>query len=272
MIVTTLFASAVVWGHPGIDEQIADVTRQISKTPQDASLFINRGELHRIHRDWNLAARDFNAAKRINPRRAVTDFHIARLWLERSKPRKALRHVDRYLVGNPDGLVGHIVRGQALASLGRHRDAATSYTRAIDGVVEGRPRPDDYLERARALQAAGPRYHDEALRGLDEGIQRLGAPITLLHLAIELELELGRTDAALERLDRIADGASRKERWLTEQADILVDANRPAEAQVAYQNAMLAIEGLPQQRRHNSATQRLEQRIREALLRLDETE
>lgn len=272
LVTLALFSSAVVLAHPGIDEQIVDVSLQITKTPNDASLFIKRGELHRIHREWNLAARDFNSATRIEPQRAVTDFHIARLWLDRGKPRKALRHVDRYLQKKPKGVVGHIVRGQALATLGHHRGAADAYTRAIDGVVEGRPRPDDYLERARALQAAGPRYRDEAIRGLDEGIERLGAPITLLRLAIELELEADRFDAALARLDRIASGATRKERWLTEQADILVIANRPSEALSTYRAALIAIEGLPQQRRYNNATQRLEQQIREALLRLDGTE
>lgn len=264
-----MLASAVVCAHPGIDEQIADVTLRMRKTPNDPSLFIKRGELHRIHQDWELAARDFNSAKRIEPQRAITDFHIARLWLERGKPKKALRHVDRYLQRTPDGLAGHIVRGRALETLGRHRSAADAYTRAIDGIVEGHPRPDDYLERARALQAAGHGYRDEAIRGLDEGIVRLGSPITLLRLAIELELEAGRIDAALARLDLIADGAARKERWLTERADILVGANRTAEALDAYRAAMTAVESLPQQRRNNNATLRLEQRIREALLRLD---
>ena len=58
-----VFAVAMVscllaWGHPGIDEQITDLTELIANEPENATLFLRRGELHRIHRNWDKATAD----------------------------------------------------------------------------------------------------------------------------------------------------------------------------------------------------------------------
>src|SRR2546429_3108060 len=54
--------------------------------------------------------------------------------------------------------------------------------------------------RDRALAAEGGDHLDEALRGLDEGIKRLGPIVTLEFYAIDLELAHKRYDSALESL------------------------------------------------------------------------
>ena len=255
--------------HPGIDQQIADVTAAIEAAPADASLRIKRGELHRIHRDWDLARRDFDAAAKLAPEDPIVEFHRARLELDVDQPKAALKRIGRYLSLAPAaGPRAPVVHARTLVALGRHRAAADAYTRAIEGSREGRPSPDDYLERARALRAAGKKHRDEALRGLDEGIERLGGPITLRRLEIEIEIESGRVDDALARLGRIADGAGRKERWHAERGDILAAASRNREALDAYSAAIEAIEALPASRRNNNATVRLETRVRDSIAKL----
>ena len=54
--------------------------------------------------------------------------------------------------------------------------------------------------RDRALAAESGDHLDEALRGLDEGIKRLGPIVTLELYAIDLELAHKRYDSALESL------------------------------------------------------------------------
>ena len=117
----------------------------------------------------------------------------------------------------------------------------------------------------------GVEHIDVALQGLDEGLERLGQPITLLLYAIDLELELGRHDAALARLDRIASRADRKETWLVRRGEILEQAGRPAEARAAYVAAIEAVQALPATRRGTRAVSRLQTRAEEALTRLDAT-
>ena len=118
---------------------------------------------------------------------------------------------------------------------------------------------------------AGIEHIDVALQGLDEGLERLGQPITLQLYAIDLELELGRHDAALARLDRIASRADRKETWLVRRGEILEQAGRPAEARAAYVAAIEAVQALPATRRGTRAVSRLQTRAEEALARLDAT-
>jgi tetratricopeptide (TPR) repeat protein len=256
------------WAHPGIDEQIADVTRRIEATPGDATLFMRRGELHRIHRDWNAAAADYARARALDPKLAAVDLCEGSMLLDAGRHREAKKMMDRFLARVPEHSTGHGVRARALARLGRHLEAAADFTRAIELARDDRPGPDYYLERARALAAAGAPHLPEAIRGLDEGIQRLGRPVTLELLAIELELELERWDSALARVDRIAEHAARKETWLVRKGEILERASRPALAREAYSATLAAIETLPPSRRRNRAVERLEQQAREALERL----
>ena len=49
-----------VYAHEGLHEQIAAITAKIKRDPKNASLYLQRGELHRLHRDWGLAAADFS--------------------------------------------------------------------------------------------------------------------------------------------------------------------------------------------------------------------
>ena len=48
--------------------------------------------------------------------------------------------------------------------------------------------------------ASGDEHLPEALEGLDQGLERLGPLVTLLSLCVDIEVALGRIDAALVRL------------------------------------------------------------------------
>ena len=55
-----LCASALtVLPHGMLDAQIADATRAIAADPGNGQLYVRRGELHRLHRDWPQALADF---------------------------------------------------------------------------------------------------------------------------------------------------------------------------------------------------------------------
>jgi len=124
-----------------------------------------------------------------------------------------------------------------------------------------------YIERAQTLAAAGIEFRDEALRGLDEGMEKLGPLITLQLAALDLELAQKRYDRALARLERIAAGSPRKETWLARRGEIMEQAGRKTEAHESYAAALAAIETLPPHRRRVKATTEMETRLRAALRR-----
>lgn len=265
-----LVGRSPVLAHLPIDEQIADITARIAAAPADASLYLRRGELHRIHGDRGEAMADCDRSRRMDPGLAAAELCLARTLLDAGEAGRSLGHLDRFLKARRTSVEGWMTRGRAESHLGRHLEAAGDFTRALAQYDLGHrlPEPDCYLERARELAAAGSPHLDEAVRGLDEGVQRLGPIVSLQLPAIDLELELGRYDAALARLDTIAARAPRREGWLARRATILEKAGRTAEARVACTEALAAIAALPPARRSVAAMRELEQSLNATLGRL----
>lgn len=253
--------------HSDLDQQIAGLTGRIEREPGSAVLYFRRGELHRAHRDWPAALADYDRAARLDPGLAAVDLARATVAIETGAPQTALAAVERFLARQPDHAEGRALRARVLAALGRPLEAAEDWRRAI--AASNSPRPDLYLDRARAL-ASDERKMDEAVATLDEGLRRLGSVVTLDLAAMDLELHQRRYEAALARLDRLAAASPRKELWLVRRGEILEHAGRLAEARAAYAAALRAMAILPEPRRQTRAIEDLEARARTALNRLGE--
>jgi tetratricopeptide (TPR) repeat protein len=255
--------------HGPIDEQIAALTGQIQQDSQNAALYLRRGELHSHHRDWEGALADYDRAAQLDPNLAAVDLARGKTLLQAGRFDQAKTPLDRFLVTHPRHAEALASRARVLAKLGQRLPAAEDYARAIaarEGL--GHPNPEYYVERARVLAAKGGEHVDAALRGLDEGLAKLG-PLTTLQLeAIALELHRKRYDAALARLETIAAQSTRQELWLARRGEILVHAGRAAQARLAYEQALAAMESLPARHRRTRAVTELEAQIRAALARL----
>jgi predicted RNA polymerase sigma factor len=127
------------------------------------------------------------------------------------------------------------------------------------------PRPETYRERARMILESEKPDRVRALAGLDQGIARLGPIISLVLPAVELEVELGRHEAALARLDDLEPQFDLRSPLLARRAEILMKAGRVMEAHATYTEALSELEDLSEQRRNSVRIRELEQRIRTAL-------
>ena len=249
--------------HGDLHEQIHHVTEQIAKDPKNSELYLRRGELRRMHQEWDLAQADYDQAVALNPSLAIVDFTRGRMFLEANWPHSAKICLDRFLLRNTNHVEGFIARARTLVKLEKPLDAARDFTTAIRYAPEGRP--ELYIERAEALASAGDKHYAEALRGLDEGVERLGSLVTIQLHAIDLELKLKQFDAALARLEKIAAQSPRKETWLARRGEILLQAGRREESRAAYEQALKALDTLPPGRRNVPAMNELERRIKAAL-------
>ncbi|HKC25956.1 MAG TPA: tetratricopeptide repeat protein, partial [Thermoanaerobaculia bacterium] len=258
-----LLAAPVLYAHGDVHDQIAALTLRLRAEPRNAELLLKRGELHRVHGDVEAALADFRAASAIDPSLEAVDLCAARALLEGKRPTEAAARIERVLARRPGDPEALLIRARAAAALGETERAAQLYPRALD--VAPRPDPDLYVETARALEAAGKGV--DALATLERGLARLGAAPSLELAALELELSLARTDAALARLDRLASSSPRPERWLLRRAEILERGGRRAEARAAFGEALRAIEALPLRIRGTRAAAALEASIRAGLSR-----
>ena len=252
--------SVPVRAHEGLHEQIVAVTAKIKRDPKNASLYLQRGELHRHHREWSLAAADYDRAVRLQPSLIVVDLARGKMLFESRRFQQARFVLDRFLRHQPESIEGWVTRARVHAAIGTRVEATRDFTQAI--ALTATPDPELYLERAHVLANDNL---EEALRGLDEGIKRVGPVVTLHLAAIDLELRRKHFDGALSRLDIIIAQSERKETWLVRRGEILRSAGRIEEARATFKSALVAIEGLPPGRRHTRAITALELRARSGL-------
>ncbi|HEV8701324.1 MAG TPA: hypothetical protein VGV60_08635 [Candidatus Polarisedimenticolia bacterium] len=109
-LLACLALSPPAQAHEAIERQIADLNARIAAHPQEAALYLMRGELHREHADWNAAARDYQRARDIDPGLDAVDLGFGRLRLDTGRPAPAIG-LARLAV--PTGHAGPRARGRS---------------------------------------------------------------------------------------------------------------------------------------------------------------
>jgi tetratricopeptide (TPR) repeat protein len=246
-----------------LHELIVELTRQLKREPRNASLYLKRGEAHRLHKDWDEALSDYNRAESLDPKLDAVNYGRGMLYFDRGKFEQAKQWLDRFVAAHPNDADALMTRARLMVKLSQRLAAVKDYTRALEQMPK--PKPEYYIERAEVLLAEGANYKEEVIRGIDEGLSRLGSIVTLELFALEIETSLKRYDAALVRIERLEKQTPRKEVWLVRRGEILAAAGRTEEARQAFQAALAAIDSLPSYHRRTRATLLLEERARTAL-------
>jgi predicted Zn-dependent protease len=259
------FGTGRAAAHGDLHDQIADVTRQIARSPGDARLYVKRGELNRFHGEREAALADYDRAARLDPMLAEVDLGRGKTLLEAGRPGQARVALGRFLARRPDHADARLSLARALVRLRLTTEADAEYAEAIRLV--GRPRPDLYFERATALAEAG--RVDAGVRVVDEGVARLGPLAALEDLAVSLERRRRNYDGALTRLDRLSAGKARREAFFARRGEILLEAGRPGEARASLLAARDSIESLPARLRKTRAILKLEREVASSLDRLE---
>lgn len=252
-----------VVAHGDLQVQIEAVSALIARNSGSAELYLKRADLRRIHEEWNAALSDYRAAERLSPSLIGIALGRGQLWLAREDYSKARHELDKVIVAVPNHVEALVSRARALVGLRKGQAAAADFSRAI--AVAQQPEPEWYLERAQALSSLDKPSWDDALAGLDEGLQRFGLLPTLGLYAVELEQARGHLDAALARLEQLRANASRQETWWERIGDVQARAGRSAQAQEAYVKARQACSELPARLRETASVHALELRLVEKL-------
>lgn len=270
-------------------ELIGSLTDLIGRTGGSPAILYRRGKLYHAELRFPEAAADFDKAARWladDPYSAPSDPQVhaelkrvqlwrARAWLAAGKPETALAAIESYAEKFPEYPLAGLEKARILVALGRIDEGMDLFDSTLATMPN--PTPDLYIERARLLldsagKPASPAALDRVIAGLDEGLGRLGSPVTLDIEAITVETGAGRLEAALARVERRAAAGGRNDSWLEWQGRLLEMLGRESEAAGAYQAALTVIAALKPSRREAPATRELEERIRGRLVALGVTD
>jgi len=267
MFAILAFAPAAARGHGELLIQIVNVTQRIkAATNNPAALYVERGELHRQHREWDAAESDYARAARLDSTLAEVDFCRAKMLDDSGQGAAAEALFGHVIARDPAHAEAFIGRARARMKLGRLEQAISDYQRGLD--LHADPKVEYFLELERAFEEQG--QPQDALKTLDQGMARLGSNIPLQSQAIELELTRTNIESALLRLDSIIGQSARKERWLARRGEILAKAGRIGEARSAYNSVLTAISVLPWRIQQSPPMQDLAAQIQCALAHLAE--
>lgn len=254
-----------VLAHGDLHEQILGLTQRIQTNSSNADLWLRRADLFRNHGELAKAADDTETALKLRPGWAVAQLERARIQFDAGQFATAADSATKSLRDNPANSDALVLRARSRVQIGQLSEAVEDFNRVLTLANGPQPLPDLYLERARALAALG--HIAEAIRGLDEGTSRLGETPSLILPALEYERSLGDFAAALKRVER-----SRlcfpAESFLTLRGEVLLQADRPSEAQMDFLAALAAIENYPPARLELQQTQELKSRLNHGLQRL----
>ena len=248
--------------HGDLHDAIAGVSHAIAGAPGDASLFLRRAELHRLHRDFAAAEADYAKAAELQPNLAEVQFGLASLRLAQGRPQAALHLLDDFLAASSRHPEGYALRAELLEKQGAWKKADADLAAAVASSTE----PHYATKRAQLLERHGE--PEAAIRCLDEASRAHGRVPLLEQQALELEERAGKTEAVLHRLDDLIVREPRSDIWLARKARALASWGRAEDATLAWREAAAAFAKIPLEKRNLAINRELAAEIEANQVRL----
>lgn len=252
--------------HGDLHEQIQQKTIEITKDPQNAQLYFERGELYRQHSESLKAVTDYKKGLQIDPDYIYFELGLSRAFYDLKDINSGLIHIQKFLNRNQNHVMGLRVRADFYILDNRPELAVEDYIKVLN--IADNPFPKNYKDVSNAYMLMDHSNYRLANEWLDSGLKLLGPVITLQQMAIENSLLAKDYQNALERTDWIIGILDRKEEWHFKKAKICESAGDPDQAMINYKACASAIYQLPFRIRQKSATKKLIIRTDQALARL----
>jgi len=206
-LLLTLALAPTALAHGNLSDRIAILGDQIKSHPQVAALYAERADLLAQDGAYADALADWDAAEKLDAKLAPVPCVKAQLFLDLKMPAKAVAILAPLVKANPKHGPAWFLLGQAQVQTGDAAGACASFDAAIP--LLSPLLPEHVLAQAEAQVSV--KQGDEAIKRLEAGMKMLGPLIVLQDKAVGIEVALGRTQAAVARLEAvIADLKGRK--------------------------------------------------------------
>jgi predicted Zn-dependent protease len=235
------------------EQEIATLSEQLARKP-DASQLLRRASLRSAVRDWQGAHADCDSAASLGAAASSVSLVRARILMAAGKPREAATQFTELPADPQQRGAAAALRAEARSILGDASGAATDLSTAIQHASP--PAPDLFIRRASLT--SNPAM---AIAGLSEGIQQLGPLPSLVAAATNRELQAGKADDSLRRIDDLLKAHPDHLPWLELRIRILDSTGNHAEAHATRQKALAIIDAMPSRRRQTEAIRTIRARL-----------
>lgn len=248
-------------GHTDLDLQIKDLNQAITDNPENAALYVQRGNLHRRHGDWRHAREDFDQVRLLQPENDTVDFLEGRMLIESGDLPAGIRLLDKFLANNKQNAIAYRVRAKALKEVGRYESSTGSYREAIY-----------YSNKVSAVLFK--EYIDTIMRiGIDQwpvaaeqaiiALNQFPRVTSLRELAVELNLGLKKTSSADALLAGVPEHLAFMPRWTRLRGQVECQRGDFKQARLYFKQTLDRLQNDP--RLVNSPDQNIKQNLEELI-------
>ena len=225
--------------HGSYHDALAAVDAALASAGTDAELWQRRARLHLEHGEWTLVLVDLERAERLAPAQDDSDWLRGQALALGGRSAAALVALNAFLQRHPEHPGARLSRARLRLQQGQEQAALDDCRAAL----EEEPDAETVLEGATVL--VRQQQFTQAADLLARHLERLGEVPFLLRMALDVELRLGRHEAALTRVEALQRRAPRPEPWMARRAEILGKAGRTREALAAWRALHDHLQRLP---------------------------
>lgn len=258
-----------LFSHGDLHELIQRTSKKIEQSPNNADLYLYRGQLYNQHNALDKAKSDLKKAQQLNPTLFITDLLLAEVFAKDKLPVRALDYANTFLKNKPNNPDGLIVRAGIYRQLKKELAAEQDFKAAF--IALKKPTPTHYIAITAAILRADSTNVAEAVSWLDKGQAQFGFDIVLKQKEAELLTKNGQYKEALLAIDTILSRFPRKEKWLFQKGQICEKSNQPIIAKTHYAATLKAIQDLPKRLQMTRNMLDLEARTIERIQSLEKT-
>lgn len=246
-----------MWGHGDLEKRIIAKTKAIAQTPNNATLYLERGFLYYQHEEWDNALADYLQAKALGFQEKILHYRMAETYLELYLFKSGLICTQQYLTQDSVDVKIHKLRGELFQKSRAYDKAITSFEYVIKHSID--LTPENYVTLAEVYLAKGPAYREAVLEVIERGLNQLGKHVYVLQeQKLNYLKKFKLVKKAIEQYDVIIHQNNRKEGWYYRKANYLYQQKKCKPAKTYAEKAKQAFESLnPHQQKTKAMIQLL---------------
>jgi len=257
-----ILISCSLFAHGDLSVRIQKKTIEILKKPTDANLYYERGFLYQQHLEFQSAILDFKKSRSLGNRSKLLFFRMAEAYYRNSNYDYAFDHITSCIAIDTTDVKSLKLKAQILFKLKRYEETMLTYTYVVENTID--IRPEDIIEYSNIVLAIDSLNYKGVLGAIEVGLEKLGGNMVTFQLKkIEYLKKDNQVNAVVSQYNLLIKNSKRNEFWYYEKGKYLIEVKRYSEANIAIQQAKLAVELLRTKFKSTLAIKKLKKQLNE---------